>query len=235
LYKDDIPRDDCTATLAGYGLSSGEQLWEIEADTAKTDDLLKGSPHLAPYRPEVGIAPQLSDAELITLAVMQAMLVIGIGINMVLIAFNLIPIPPLDGSHVMKYLLPRPLAIRYQQLGSLGLLILIALLVFGGRLLDLWLRPAMIVTQYLAVARLLSHRLLVMREGEAVEVTDPQRLSSLVDAFRDKYDDWFQFRLKDGRFTAPGATAPVLVYDVRARKAFGFTKGDTFSQTRWRF
>ena len=26
-----------------------------------------------------------------------------------------------------------------------------------------------------------------------------------------------------------------LVYDVRARKAFGFTKGDTFSETRWRF
>jgi Zn-dependent protease len=84
-----------------------------------------------------------------TVAVLQAMLVIGIGINLVLIAFNLIPIPPLDGSHVMKYLLPRPLAIRYQQLGSFGLLILIALLVFGGRLLDLWLRPAMIVTQYL--------------------------------------------------------------------------------------
>lgn len=84
-----------------------------------------------------------------TVAVVQAMLVIGIGINLVLIAFNLIPIPPLDGSHVMKYLLPRPLAIRYQQLGSFGLLILIALLVFGGRLLELWLRPAMIVTQYL--------------------------------------------------------------------------------------
>jgi Transposase DDE domain len=39
----------------------------------KTDDLLKGSPQLAPYRPAVGIAPKLSDAELVTLAVMQAM------------------------------------------------------------------------------------------------------------------------------------------------------------------
>jgi Zn-dependent protease len=84
-----------------------------------------------------------------TLGIVQAMLVIGISVNMVLIAFNLIPIPPLDGSHVMKYLLPRPLAVRYQQLGSVGLLILIALLVFGGRVLDLWLRPAMIVSQYL--------------------------------------------------------------------------------------
>ncbi|WP_405691002.1 IS982 family transposase [Streptomyces sp. NBC_00057] len=40
----------------------------------KTDDLLKDSPHLAPWRPAVGIAPQLTDAELVTLAMMQAML-----------------------------------------------------------------------------------------------------------------------------------------------------------------
>jgi hypothetical protein len=40
----------------------------------KTDDLLKQSPQLAPWRPEVGIGPSLSDAELVTLAVMQALL-----------------------------------------------------------------------------------------------------------------------------------------------------------------
>src|SRR6266496_2782485 len=40
----------------------------------KTDDLLKDSPQLAPYRPEIGISPKLSDAELVTLAVMQALL-----------------------------------------------------------------------------------------------------------------------------------------------------------------
>ena len=40
----------------------------------KTDDLLKNSPQLAPWRPDVGIGPSLSDAELVTLAVMQALL-----------------------------------------------------------------------------------------------------------------------------------------------------------------
>jgi hypothetical protein len=40
----------------------------------KTDDLLKDSPHLAPYHPEAGIAPKLSDAELVALSVMQALL-----------------------------------------------------------------------------------------------------------------------------------------------------------------
>jgi hypothetical protein len=38
-----------------------------------TDDLLKKSPHLAPWRPAMGIAPQLTDAELTTLAMMQPM------------------------------------------------------------------------------------------------------------------------------------------------------------------
>ena len=75
----------------------------------------------------------------------------------------------------------------------------------------------------------------VILEGEAVEVTDADRLGRLVDAYRRKYDDWFQFRLVDGQITAPGAPGPGLVYDVRPRKAFGFTKGDSFSQTRWRF
>jgi hypothetical protein len=40
----------------------------------RTDDLLKESPQLAPCRPGSGINPKLSDAELVTLAVMQALL-----------------------------------------------------------------------------------------------------------------------------------------------------------------
>jgi hypothetical protein len=41
---------------------------------ARIDDVLKGSPWLAPVRPVVGIAPRLSDAELLTLAVISALL-----------------------------------------------------------------------------------------------------------------------------------------------------------------
>ncbi|USX56236.1 IS982 family transposase [Lentzea sp. HUAS12] len=40
----------------------------------RTDDLLAGAPGLAPWRPKIGIKPQLTDAELVTLAVMQALL-----------------------------------------------------------------------------------------------------------------------------------------------------------------
>ena len=38
------------------------------------DELLQRDPHLAPWRPTVGIAPKLTDAELVTLAVLQALL-----------------------------------------------------------------------------------------------------------------------------------------------------------------
>ena len=40
----------------------------------RTDDLLKQRPDLAPWRPKIGLQPRLSDAELVTLAVMQALL-----------------------------------------------------------------------------------------------------------------------------------------------------------------
>jgi hypothetical protein len=40
----------------------------------RTDGLLKCCPERAPWRPAVGITPRLSDAELLTLAVMQALL-----------------------------------------------------------------------------------------------------------------------------------------------------------------
>ena len=76
-----------------------------------------------------------------TLGVVQAMCDIGIGLNTLLIAFNLLPIPPLDGSHVFKYLLPRPLALQYERFGRFGLIALIALLAWGERFLYAWLAP----------------------------------------------------------------------------------------------
>jgi Zn-dependent protease len=78
----------------------------------------------------------------VTLGILQAMFVYGIVLNAILIAFNLLPIPPLDGSHVVKYLLPRPLAIRYVRFGRYGIVVLILLLSFGQRALDAWLMPA---------------------------------------------------------------------------------------------
>jgi hypothetical protein len=40
----------------------------------RIDDLLKTAPERAPWRPATGIAPKVSDAELVTMAVLQALL-----------------------------------------------------------------------------------------------------------------------------------------------------------------
>ncbi|HIC13512.1 MAG TPA: site-2 protease family protein [Gemmatimonadetes bacterium] len=52
----------------------------------------------------------------------------GIIINLILAFFNLIPIPPLDGSHVLFHLLPMPIAVRYADAGRYGLLVMMGLL-----------------------------------------------------------------------------------------------------------
>jgi Zn-dependent protease len=50
-------------------------------------------------------------------------------INFFLAVFNLLPIPPFDGSHVVEGLLPRPLVPRWRRLGRFGFPFLIFVLV----------------------------------------------------------------------------------------------------------
>jgi Zn-dependent protease len=76
-------------------------------------------------------------------SLIQTMLLYAILINLALAAFNLIPIPPLDGSHVFKYILPPAWALNYQRLGAQGLLILFLLISFGGPLLNFWFKPVL--------------------------------------------------------------------------------------------
>jgi len=60
------------------------------------------------------------------------MAVIGIQINLVLMALNLLPLLPLDGGRVLFSLLPNQLAWQYGRLEPYGMMILIVLLVTGS-------------------------------------------------------------------------------------------------------
>ncbi|NEC13319.1 pyridoxamine 5'-phosphate oxidase family protein [Streptomyces sp. SID8014] len=80
----------------------------------------------------------------------------------------------------------------------------------------------------------LSTGLDLVLEGEASLVGDSDRLTSLATAWSTKYGPDWTFEVADGTFQhSDGAGA--LVFAVRPHRAFGFTKGDPFSQTRWDF
>jgi Zn-dependent protease len=84
-----------------------------------------------------------------TIGTIQMMLVMGIQINFLLAIFNLLPVPPLDGSHVMKYILPPAWALQYSAIGGAGFFILIAIMLFIPGLLFLWMTPAREATEFL--------------------------------------------------------------------------------------
>ncbi len=97
----------------------------------------------------LGLIGRVLPAAVDTLSLLQVMMVQGVVFNLVLAVFNLIPIPPLDGSHVFKYLLPPAWALRYQQFGRYGIVILLILLWtdIGRPIFSAWMKPVTVVVQ----------------------------------------------------------------------------------------
>jgi Zn-dependent protease len=67
------------------------------------------------------------------------MAVIGISVNLILMALNLLPIPPLDGGRIAVSLLPVHAAHAFARIEPFGLFIVVGLLAFG--LLDSVIGP----------------------------------------------------------------------------------------------
>ncbi|MER1966068.1 site-2 protease family protein [Castellaniella sp. GW247-6E4] len=78
------------------------------------------------------------------------MAIAGVQVNLILMALNLVPLPPLDGGRIVFSLLPPRLAWQYSRIEPYGLLILVVLMFTGA----LWviLRPLLAFGQLIVNA-----------------------------------------------------------------------------------
>ena len=67
----------------------------------------------------------------------------GVLVNLVMLALNLFPLPPLDGGRVLTGLLPNKYAIPFSRIEPYGFFIVLALLWLPGQPLRLWMQPVM--------------------------------------------------------------------------------------------
>jgi len=82
--------------------------------------------------------PGVATAGLPILTPIALLLYYVIFINLLLFVFNLIPIPPLDGSHVLRHFLPYRAVQFYDRM---GMILLIALFLIGGGFIYSFFNP----------------------------------------------------------------------------------------------
>jgi len=78
----------------------------------------------------------------VSLSILQRMLAWGMYLNLVLAFFNLMPVPPLDGSHVFYHVLPPGAGLKYRQLSMLGFIPIMLIIVFLPGVVQFFLWPA---------------------------------------------------------------------------------------------
>ena len=71
----------------------------------------------------------------------------GVKINLILFAFNLFPLPPLDGGRIVTSILPNRYAFRFARIEPYGFFIVLGLMMLN--LLSYWMKPVMMLAALL--------------------------------------------------------------------------------------
>lgn len=123
-------RDMALVAAAGPGMN----LLLAIASAIGLSVLLSIDPTLmASWPPQPGQAPR-GDLLGMLLLPLAAMALYSVFINVLLMAFNLIPIPPLDGGRILTSLLPAQPALALSRLEPYGMLIIVALIMFDPQI-----------------------------------------------------------------------------------------------------
>jgi Zn-dependent protease len=123
-------RDMALVAAAGPGMN----LLLAIASAIGLSVLLSIDPTLmASWPPQPGQAPR-GDLLGMLLLPLAAMSLYSVFINVLLMVFNLIPIPPLDGGRVLTSLLPAQPALALSRLEPYGMLIIVVLIMFDPQI-----------------------------------------------------------------------------------------------------
>jgi Zn-dependent protease len=130
-----IKRDDILVSLAGP--ASNLAMAAIALVLLLVYKHAGGMPTIGAAMMMANRVPHVDTAAL-TLFPMAMLLYYGVTINLLLFVFNLIPIPPLDGSHVLRQFLPYRVEQVYSRIGGYALLVIF---LFGGAIIGTFYFP----------------------------------------------------------------------------------------------
>ena len=123
-------RDDILTTLAGpvSNIIGSVVSFLVLIVIAKASPVGLVSVRSVAMRGISGLDPQLLAVSPVAYP-LSLIFYIGMLLNLFLAAFNLLPLPPLDGSHIFRHMLPHRWLPVYDRLGILSLFLM---LLFGG-------------------------------------------------------------------------------------------------------
>ena len=143
-----IKRDDILTTLAG---PASNLLTAIAATVILLVLKFINAPTVisAMMAAQMGmIDPNVMNASPILFPITM-LLYYAVLLNLILMAFNLIPLPPLDGSHVVRHMLPYNWLRVYDSIGMIGLILIFF---FGARFIGMIVSPMLSVFNHILLS-----------------------------------------------------------------------------------